>query len=441
MDNLKLGYGLDDIPPFWEMILQGLQWLAVIIPIAIIVGKIVADLHFDASGARIVYMQKIFFITGVAFLLQLLWGHRLPLIIGPATILLVGIVSSRGSGIDAIYTAMAIGGLLLFVLSATGLFAYLKKLFTPSVVATILILVAFTLTPMILDLSTAASVPELVPLHLCFVILFVISIFVVNRIATGFWKSALIMWAMIAGTIIYYLVFPQDPALITGGHHAFIGEFFHDMILTPKFEPGVIISFLVCFIALSINDLGSIYSLGGLLEPDNMPKRVTRGLMATGALNTLAGFLGVIGPVNFSLSPGVILSSRCGSRFTLIPPAAALLVISFLPSAIAFLGRIPSAVVGGIMIYIMCSQIAAGMSMVIADEDKFKFENGLAIALPLMLSIIVSYLPQSVLNAFSPIARPIVGNGFVVGVVAVLIMEHLVFRDWGGCKQGKGEER
>lgn len=145
----------------------------------------------------------------------------------------------------------------------------------------------------------------------------------------------------------------------------------------------------------------------------------------------------VVGPVNFSLSPGVILSSRCGSRFTLIPPALALLVISFLPSAIAFLGMIPLAVVGGITIYIMCSQIAAGLSMVIAVEGKFKFENGLVIALPLMLSIIVSYLSQSVLNAFSPIARPVVGNGFVVGVVSVLIMEHLIFRDWRGSKQGQ----
>ncbi len=84
-------------------------------------------------------------------------------------------------------------------------------------------------------------------------------------------------------------------------------------------------------------------------------------MLTGGALNTLAGFLGgVIGPVNFSLSPGVIVSTKCGSRLTLIPTAAALLAISFMPPAIAFMSMIPPAVVGGIMIYIMCSQIAAG---------------------------------------------------------------------------------
>ncbi|MFY9115370.1 MAG: solute carrier family 23 protein [Dethiobacteria bacterium] len=428
MDNRKLEYGLDDIPTFSELMLLGMQWLAIIIPIVIIVGKIVAGLHFTAPAAQTIYIQKIFFITGLALLAQLLWGHRLPLITGPATILLVGIVSSQGSGINAVYTAMAIGGLILFILSATGLFGYMKQLFTPPVVATILILVAFTLTPMILDLSTSAAMPELAPVHLCFVLVFVISIFAVNRIVTGFWKSALIMWAMIAGTIIYLFIFPSGLTVEAAADYKIIGGFFQDLTIAPKFEPGVIISFIVCFIALSINDLGSIYSLGGLLRPDNMSGRVTRGLMLTGALNTLAGFLGVIGPVNFSLSPGVIVSTKCGSRLTLIPTAAALLAISFMPPAIAFMSMIPPAVVGGIMIYIMCSQIAAGLSMISASEEGFKFEHGLVIALPLMLSIIISFLPQSVLNAFPVIVRPIIGNGFVVGVLAVLIMEHLIFR-------------
>ena len=106
MDNRKLEYGLDDIPTFSELMLLGMQWLAIIIPIVIIVGKIVAGLHFTAPAAQTIYIQKIFFITGLALLAQLLWGHRLPLITGPATILLVGIVSSQGSGINAVYLSL-----------------------------------------------------------------------------------------------------------------------------------------------------------------------------------------------------------------------------------------------------------------------------------------------------------------------------------------------
>ena len=124
MDPIKLKYGLDEIPPLTELILLGLQWFAIIVPVVIIVGKIVAGLHFSSLSDQIVYIQKIFFVTGISLLVQLLWGHRLPLVIGPATILLVGIAASHASGLSAIYTAIAIGGLVLFLLSAAGSVSY-----------------------------------------------------------------------------------------------------------------------------------------------------------------------------------------------------------------------------------------------------------------------------------------------------------------------------
>mgnify|MGYP000881578402 CR=1 FL=1 len=427
MDPMKFQYELDGLPPFSELIFLGLQWLAILIPIVVIIGNVVAGLHFSELADQIVYIQKVFFITGIALLAQLLLGHRLPIVVGPATILLVGITASRGSGIDAIYTAMAFGGLVLFVLSAAGLFNYLKKLFTPPVVATILIMIAFTLTPMILDLSTSTATPELSWASFCFVLVFVLSIFAVGRYVQGFWKSTLIMWALIVGTVAHFLVFAQPPVGSPAAHHTITADFLLKIGFHPDFEAGVIISFLICFLALAINDLGSIYSVGGLLRPANMPQRVSRGLSLTGVLNVLAGLGGVIGPVNFSLSPGVIVSTGCASRFALVPAGLLLLAISFLPAIIAFIGGIPQAVVGGVFLYIMCSQIAAGLTMVAGAPKKFHFENGLVIGLPLMLSVIVSFLPNTIIDSFPLFLRPLLGNGFVVGVLAVLIMEHLIF--------------
>jgi xanthine/uracil permease len=131
MDPVKFKYGLNEVPPPGELIFLGLQWLAVMIPIVVIAGNVVAGLHFNAFGEQITYMQKVFLMTGVSLLAQLLWGHRLPLVAGPATVLLVGIAASRGSGIGAVYTALAAGGFVLFLLNAAGLFNFLKKLFTP----------------------------------------------------------------------------------------------------------------------------------------------------------------------------------------------------------------------------------------------------------------------------------------------------------------------
>ncbi|MGB4503370.1 MAG: solute carrier family 23 protein, partial [Syntrophaceticus sp.] len=337
--------------------------------------------------------------------------------------------------LSAIYTAIAIGGLVLFVLSAAGLFNYLKKLFTAPVIATILILVAFTLTPMILNLITSSTEPGLALPNLVFALVFVLSIFAVSRHVSGFWQSTLIMWALIVGTVVYILLFPQGFEVVKGANTGIIAGFFQNMNFKLSFEPGVIISFLVCFLALSINDLGSIYSVGGLLKPDQMPKRVTRGLSLTGILNFLSGLFGVIGPVNFSLSPGVIASTGCASRFTLIPAGVILLGMSFMPPVIAFMGGIPQVVVGSILLYIMCSQLAAGLIMATDSEEGFNFEKGLVMGLPLMLSIVISFLPDGIVSTFPVVLRPILGNGFVVGVLAVLIMEHLIFREKAGSHQ------
>ena len=428
MGPIKLKYGLDEWPPLGELLLLGLQWFAIAVPIVIIIGNIVAGLHFDSPAEQGVYMQKVFFITGLSLLAQVLWGHRLPLISGPATILLVGIVAGQAGGRSAVYTAIATGGLALFLLNTAGLFKRLRKLFTPSVVAAILILIAFTLTPMILDLILAApekggSLPRLL-----FSLIFVLLLFGAGRYAAGFWKSTLLLWALAAGTIIHVLLFPQGLEPAGGRAVGAISGFCQNMNLKPAFEPGLLISFLVCFLALSINDLGSMYSVAALLKPEGMSKRISRGLSVTGLLNIIAGLLGVIGPVNFSLSPGVIASTGSASRFTLIPTGMILAGMAFVPQAIAFVSAAPRAVVGTILLYIMCSQIAAGLIMALNTEGGFTFESGLVMGLPLMLSIIISFMPSGVVNTFPAAIRPILGNGFVDGVLAALIMEHVVFR-------------
>jgi xanthine/uracil permease len=52
-----------------------------------------------------------------------------------------------------------------------------------------------------------------------------------------------------------------------------------------------------------------------LLETKDPDKRISKGIFVTGLANVFSGLLGVIGPVNYSMSPGIIISSGCASRF------------------------------------------------------------------------------------------------------------------------------
>ena len=429
MNNNKLGlkYGLDEVPPLLELLFYGLQWLALTIPTIIIIGQVVAVLHFGNPGEQVVYVQKLFFLTGLIMLVQVLWGHRLPLVSGPAAVLLIGILAGQASGMSTIYTSIFIGGLVLAFLSISGLFAKLKNLFTTRVVATILLLIAFTLTPTIMNLILPAPGSSVsVLFNLCFALSLVLLMFAANKILTGLWKATLIIWAMLLGTLAYFWLSPALAAIVPG-NYPWLASFMQNLTLDFSLEPGVLISFLICFIALSINDLGSIQSVGAMLNLKDMSQRITRGVTFTGLANMLSGFLGVIGTVNFSLSPGIIVSTKCASRFTMLPAAAGLIGLAFMPIAIAYMQSIPTVVIGIMMIYVMSSQVAAGLMMAFSAKQ-FTFDDGLIIGLPIMLGIIISFIPTGVLSTMPLSLRPIIGNGFVVGVIAVMFLEHLVFR-------------
>ncbi len=425
-DKIQLKYGIDEKPPLRETLLYGLQWLAVGLPIIVVLGQVVAAHNFPDAPDQINFMQKLFFAMAVSSLLQIFVGHRLPAVIGPASILLIGITSNQGVGLAGIYSSIVIGGVLLTLFCMTGLFAKIERLFTRQIVAVILLLVAFTLVPMIINLITTVPVAGLEYFHFVFALVFIIATFIANRLLKGIWKSTLVIWAMIAGSVVYVLLVPEY-SWMSGESLPVFSNFFYGLSFSFSLDIGVLISFIVCFIALSTNDLGSIQAIGQLVNAPDMGKRLSAGISVTGLSNIIAGLLGVIGPVNFSLSTGVIASTGIASRFTFVPAGIALALIAFMPGVVSFLGGIPPLIIGVVFLYIMCSQIAAGLMTAFSD-DRFSFDDGLIIGLALMLGLIVSFLPETTVAALPHLLRPILGNGFVVGTAAVLLMEHVIFR-------------
>src|SRR5690554_4999787 len=97
-------------------------------------------------------MQKLFVLAGVFLIVQIIWGHKMPILIGPASVLLIGIVSSLSFSYSVIYTSVAIGGVFVLLLGVSGLLAKINFLFTPRIIVTILLLIGITLSPVILNL-------------------------------------------------------------------------------------------------------------------------------------------------------------------------------------------------------------------------------------------------------------------------------------------------
>jgi len=413
-------YGLNDKPGPGPMLLYGLQWWVVSLPCVVIMGVVAARMHFGSAGEQVFYLQKLFGLVGLATVAQVYFGHRLPLVIGPATILLVGLTASAASGVEALYTAMMIGGGVLALTAASGQLTRVRRLFTPRIVTVILILIAFTLAPTILKLVLDGAANQAG--HLGFAVLTVLIMLLGNQYLKGVWKSLTVLLGLAVGSLAYFLIFglpAAQPYSPPAG-----GSLLLDHL---DFNAGTILSFLFCFLALAVNELGSIESIGHMLSADDMTGRVKRGVTVQGLTNLAAGAVGVIGPVSFSLSAGVIAATGCAARLTLVPAGLGLLFCSFFPEAVLIFSHLPGAVMGALMLYLMSAQLASGLTLLVSEKSVQTFNDGLTVGLPLMLGLIVAFAPAGAFEGFPDLLRPIVGNGFIVGTITVILMEHLIF--------------
>lgn len=415
---MKLKYNIDDKLPLGQTLLYAAQWL--ILAIAVVSTSV-----FVAQGSqaeKLFYAQKLFAVMGVTGLAQVLWGHKMPIVVGPAAVLLVGVISSLGAGADtnAIYTSIAIGGILVTLLTFGGVMRRVQRLFTPRIVVVILMLIALTLSPVIKGLVFSVNPYEGEHLFgLVFTIVGCLAMVVLNRTLKGVAKSLVIPIALIAGSVAYYLLFPmpassESVASLSG---MFISEF--------TFDWSLVVAFVVCYIALLINDIGSIESLGAMLGVGDMDGRMKRGVRITGAMNIVSGVMGVLGPVNYSMSPGVVASTGCASRWTLVPATLLLILFALFPDVIFFLTNIPNPVIGVILLFLMGTQLAAGLEMVHSTRSVETFSDGLTIGLPLMMAMLFQLMPRGILPS---VVEPLVGNGFAMGVIVVVIMEHIINR-------------
>src|SRR5271169_5940453 len=106
---MQVTYNVDERPPFLELLLLGLQWMAIVIPIVIVLGRIVGEAQSDQPIDQILFMQKTAFLIAVTVAAQVLLGHRLPLVAGPSAVLVVGLAASQGFSRSAVYTSIMAG--------------------------------------------------------------------------------------------------------------------------------------------------------------------------------------------------------------------------------------------------------------------------------------------------------------------------------------------
>ncbi|QJW48522.1 hypothetical protein HA075_24375 [bacterium BFN5] len=83
-------------------------------------------------------------------------------------------------------------------------------------------------------------------------------------------------------------------------------------------------------------------------------------------------------------------------------------------------------VVGSLLFYMLCAQIAGGLGVLSSTLVPYRFETGIVVGVPVLLGTCIAFLPSPIAASIPSLWRPLVTNGFVVGVTVAIILEKLL---------------
>lgn len=419
-------YGIDDHPPLKHSLLYGLQWAVIIFPALIVVTHLSCRALNLGGEAEIRYFQLVLVTSGLMTVTQCLAGHRYPLLDGPSTALLLTFITLAPQGIEAIQCGTIAGGTLLIVLVVWGNLDKVIRFATPNVVGVILMLIAFTLLPHLIRSMTGMSVerPEGEG------IIFIISLFLVVLAAalshwlSGFFKTVSLLLGIVLGTVLFGVMGRIEwPKLAAAGWFSVPALW---TPVRPRLDWAAVAAFAISYSAVVVNSLGSLHGVAKITESERLPKSVSRGLLFNGVGGILCGLLGLVGTVSYSMSPGVILANRVASRFAVAWCGAILIVAAFVPKLAAALALVPPPVVGSALCSAMGAQVGAGLAVVSGGVPGIR--DYFVVGLPLLIGTLVSFLPEVFMASVAPSLRIFLGNGLIVGIFLVLLLEHVIMR-------------
>lgn len=421
---MNFRYNVNDKMPLAPLLMYGAQWLVVTIPIIVVIVAAVGKIQGLSMAEMTFYTQKMFILAGISLFVQLLFGHKLPVVVGPASLFLVGLASAGAGNENAVYTSIICGGVIIALLSYTSVIHYVSKLFTGRIITVVLVLIALTLTPTILHLMIPDSTDPL-PI-LGFDLIFLATIIVLNKLLKGVWKSTTMVWAILSGTISYACLFGLGDMRIAWLSSDEMAS--HLFLSGLDFNPGVLLAFFFCYIAFFINEFGSVQTVEHNVSNTHELGTTRRGMRFTGLMNIFTGIFGVLGTVDYSMSPGVILNTGCASRYAMMPTAVGLILISICAPIVALFAFLPQPVMGVLLLYLMSSQLGSGLRLIHTDKLIHDFDDAFTVAFPVMIGTIISFLPAETSAGIPALLRPVLSNGFVMGVIAVLFIEHCINR-------------
>ena len=421
-------YEPDERPPLPITVGLGIQYAIICIASVILTPTVM----ITVAGAGDDYLSWAVFaalvISGITTAIQARRLGRIGagyiLVMGSTSAFLAVSVAALEQGGPAMLATLVIASSLVQFLLATRM-ALLRRIFTPTVAGTVLMLIPVTLSPLILrklaevpaDVSPAAG-PVVAGVTLGVMLLVPLR-----------FSGALRLWAPAIGIVAGCLTAELGFGLYdtsTVAEAAWVG-------LPQLAYPGVDLSFPPAFWALlpsfiMVTLVGALDTLGDAIAIQRVSWRRPRAidfrsiqgaLSADGLGNLLSGLSGTVPNTTYGMSISVAELTGVAARRIGMCVGVVFVALAFLPKFIRLIVAIPGPVVAAYYVVIVALIFVFGMKILL--QEGLNFRKGLVVGVAFWIGLAFQ-LDWIYPESFQGIWAELLGNGMTVGGFTVILL-------------------
>ena len=432
MSNESIRFEADDRPPPLLSLGVAAQFSALAIATVVLPPVILVNL----AGESEAYLSWVVFVavvvSGIATIVQSLRIGRLGagyiLIMGSTSVFLPVSVSALGAGGPALLATLIImSSLVQFGLGWK--MAALRRIFTPTVAGTVLLLIPVSLTPLVF--RTMTRIPETAD-PVSAPITTGITLLVIVFLALRF-DGALRLWALAIGLLIGCIVSHffgiYDVQRVVDA--AWIG--FPDLSGWPGLDLGFGPNFwalLPGFVIVTL--VGAMDTLGDSIAIQRASWRETRAIdfravqgaiNADGLGNLLSGLGGTVPNTTYGASIAITELTGVAARRIGALAGGIFILLAFLPKLVAVLVAIPGPVAGAYLAVIVALLAIFGIKILVSEG--LDYRNSLIVGISFWIGIACQFdmlFPQYMVG----FVGELLGNAMTAGGLTVILLSTIL---------------
>lgn len=426
--SIKLVYSSNEKPrSIKDMIVYSLQWVLIMF-YPVVWGYAIVGVGMGFSESVLAgYMSRVVLMIGISTLVQVTLGHKLSMVSGPNIIPSLAIMSAFAVGGREYallsFNAYIIAGIIVAVLGLLNVFSYIKKVWTPLVLGSMIMTIGLTTSFVGMDLIAQfnSDWPYFAGIFLALLAGYL------SIKGHGILATIPVLITIVSGYLIFMIGGKFDWGLINSMPLFIIPEIFPYGFQIPPLD--LIITMTIVNIFAAINLYGNVEGYSEIIGTKVSEKRQKKYFTIFGVVEgVISSIFGVPSTVAYGENLGFVLLTRVASRFFIIVSSIIFIILSFFGKMGGLMAAMPDPVAGAVLLGVASTLIGIGAQNM-TNNKKFETREIFIVGFSIFFALGTSMLSQDFFNSIPRLIATLLNNSVILVIILVIILEQIIFKD------------